>query len=174
MEQKKKEGSCNTRSKTPSRSRNYCFTLNNYSEEDVKMIPTLGADYIFQEETGESGTPHLQGILMFKNAVSFSKLKKMLPTAHLEVSKNKIASMRYCSKNDTRTGVIYANVEIPRDVGTAQTQKSLSKDELKKIAWRNFENEMKKIKISLAATEELESKFTDEENLKLGLGYGKF
>ena len=109
----KKTGLCNTKLKVPSRSRNYAFTLNNYTEEDIKSIPTLGADYIFQEETGAGGTPHLQGILMFKNAVTFSKLKRMLPTAHIEMAKSKMASMRYCSKEDTRTGMIYANVREP-------------------------------------------------------------
>jgi hypothetical protein len=129
MAQVKNTGLCNTKLKVPSRIRNYTFTLNNYTEEDIKTIPTLGADYVFQEETGAGGTPHLQGILMFKNAVSFSKLKRMLPTAHLEAARNKIASMRYCSKEDTRTGDIYANVEIPRETGTAQVNRSESSDE---------------------------------------------
>lgn len=174
MAQQKKEGSCNTRSKTPSRSRNYCFTLNNYSEDDIKLIPTLGADYLFQEETGAQGTRHLQGILMFKNAVSFSKLKRMLPTAHLEVCKNKIASLRYCSKEDSRTGTIYANVEIPRDVGTTQVQKKLSLEERKVLAAKALAEFQHECKINAEANRLLEEKFSREECFLLGLGFGKF
>jgi len=78
----------------------------------------LGGNYVFQEETGEKGTKHLQGIFMFKNAVSFKKLKSNIPTAHIEVCRNQKASIRYCSKKETRTGEIYTNIDIEKVLGT--------------------------------------------------------
>jgi Putative viral replication protein. len=44
------------------KSRGWAFTLNNYSEEEVKAIQNIPrCEYVFQEETGPSGTPHLRG-----------------------------------------------------------------------------------------------------------------
>lgn len=101
---------CNT-SIESSRSRNWCFTLNNYTNVDIGDIQAIDCKYVFQEEMGESKTPHLQGVLMFKDAKSFSKIKKMIPRAHWEKCKSKIASIKYCSKEDSRNGEIYSNLE---------------------------------------------------------------
>lgn len=102
--------SCNTNNKE--RSRGWCFTINNYDEKDIQSIQQIeGCNYLFQEEKGEKGTPHLQGMLYFENPRTFKSIKKMLPTAHIEKMKNKIASIKYCSKSDTRCGNIYSNFE---------------------------------------------------------------
>lgn len=95
------------------RSRLWAFTLNNYSISDIVSIETNNNlyDYIFQEEKGLEGTPHLQGMLCYKNAVTFNTVKKKIPKAHIEVGKNKMALIKYSSKNDTRVGKIYTNVE---------------------------------------------------------------
>ena len=45
-----------------SRSNNWCFTLNNYTDESQQKVRDLGvgAEYlVFGRELGESGTPHL-------------------------------------------------------------------------------------------------------------------
>lgn len=104
----------NTRSSSRTRGRNFCFTLNNYTPTEIKQIMDIGADYIFQEETGEQGTPHLQGLLMFKNAKRFNAVKKLIPRAHIETCKNKLASMQYCMKAETRTGEIYTNLDLSK------------------------------------------------------------
>lgn len=93
------------------RNRNWCFTLNNYTREDIDNFISKEYEYLFQEETGENGTPHLQGLLMFKNAVAFSKVKSINSKAHWEVCKNKNASINYCKKNDSRTGEIFTNLD---------------------------------------------------------------
>jgi len=101
-----------------SKSRGWTFTLNNYTPEDVKNIEGFECQFLFQEETGESGTKHLQGMLYFKNAVSFNSIRNLLPRAHIEKMKNKIASIKYCSKEDTRSGKIYSNFNFSSEVGT--------------------------------------------------------
>lgn len=62
---------------------------------------------IFQEEIGKEKTKHLQGFVMFKNQVDFSVVKEALPTAHIEKCKCVGASIKYCSKKDTRSGALH-------------------------------------------------------------------
>lgn len=94
------------------RSRGWCFTINNFDDVDITTIENLEkCKYLFQEEKGKEGTPHLQGMIYFDNARTFSSVKKMLPKAHIEKMKNKFASMKYCSKSDTRSGKIYSNFD---------------------------------------------------------------
>jgi len=92
------------------RVRNWVFTLNNYSAEEIERL-AKEESYLFQEETGENGTPHLQGLLCFRNPMSLSSMKKINERAHWEPCKNKIASIQYCSKEKTRTGKIYSNFD---------------------------------------------------------------
>lgn len=99
---------------------NWCFTLNNYTDEDIKILnssidPRIKA-WVFQEETGENGTPHLQGYMNFgKDKVRpmsiFSYTKRISWSATRNI-KNAIA---YCCKEDTRTGKIYFHgLELPK------------------------------------------------------------
>lgn len=101
----------NTSNERPRKARNWCFTLNNYEEKDITHICDGKYDYIFQEETGKEGTPHLQGLLCFPNAVSFNSIKKLIPKAHIESCRSKIASINYCKKGETRTGELFTNRE---------------------------------------------------------------
>lgn len=105
----------NTKTQKRVRFRNWVFTLNNYTASDIGTLTQPNNEniykYIFQEETGESGTPHLQGLLCYTNPVGFSALKKLIPKAHVEPCKNKNASIQYCSKEETRTGEIYNNLK---------------------------------------------------------------
>lgn len=73
-----------------SRSRSYVFTVNNYTETDEHQCWAL-AYYVGEvkyivvgREIGESGTPHLQGYVYFKEKKSLSQLKEWFPTAHFE------------------------------------------------------------------------------------------
>lgn len=97
------------------RVRNWTFTLNNYTPEEIKDLAQQEC-YLFQEETGENGTPHLQGMLCFPNPMSLSSMKKVNGRAHWEPCRNKIASIQYCSKEKTRTGKIYCNFDYLKHV----------------------------------------------------------
>lgn len=84
------------------RYRAYCFTLNNYNENDIKhIIDKFGtkAQYILAKEKGENGTPHIQGYVKFKNPKDFNAIKKIMPRAHIEQAKGTIKdNWTYCSK----------------------------------------------------------------------------
>lgn len=90
--------------------RAWCFTLNNYMESEIKNLQTDDYQYLFQKEIGESGTPHLQGVIRYKEPVRFTAVKKLNSRAHWEKCKNWNASLNYCSKNDTSEGELYTNI----------------------------------------------------------------
>lgn len=86
---------------TEVRSRNFCFTLNNYEKNEIKILKNFEYKYIiFGFEKGKEGTPHLQGYIEFSNAVRFSTIKKKLPRIHLEKRKGTAAQASdYCKKD---------------------------------------------------------------------------
>lgn len=83
----------------------WCFTLNNYTEEELGPLReslTSEARYaVFGQEVGEGGTPHLQGYVAFRKPKRFNAVKKVVcQRAHLEVAKGDEASnFIYCSKD---------------------------------------------------------------------------
>jgi len=103
------------------KSRNWCFTLNNYMEAEIKNICEGKYQYIFQEETGEEGTPHLQGTIILPQPQALSYMKKINRRAHWEITRNKFASINYCQKGETRTGMLYTNMNVPDLFGTNGT-----------------------------------------------------
>lgn len=85
--------------KTPSRARRVCFTLNNWKEEDLDTLTREFDMYIIGKECGEGGTPHLQGYAEFKNPRYFSSLKNINKRIHWEIAKgNRQQNIQYCSK----------------------------------------------------------------------------
>lgn len=83
------------------RCRAWCFTLNNYTEDDEKLLSTIKCRYIiYGREVGDEGTPHLQGYVYFASQKTFARMKKLLPRAHLEAAKgNPDQNIEYCSKD---------------------------------------------------------------------------
>lgn len=87
--------------------RNLCFTLNNYTEEELDDIKKLVVAYmVIGKEVGESGTPHLQGYIEFKNSMRWETIKKRMPRAHLEKRKGTAQQASdYCKKDGDFTEV---------------------------------------------------------------------
>jgi len=89
------------------RSRNYCFTVNNYTDEDEHQswaMPWIGKDCVYiivGKEVGENGTPHLQGFICFSNKKSMKQLKDFFPTAHFEIKRGTFEqASTYCKKEN--------------------------------------------------------------------------
>lgn len=101
--------------------RNWVFTQNNNTDEHnetlLQLLPKLHYG-VWQQETGETGTPHLQGYLAFKQRIRLATLKTILPAAHWEIARGSASENRdYCTKVETRTGAIVTVgdfEEIPR------------------------------------------------------------
>ncbi len=90
------------------RVRSWIFTLNNYTEEDIvslshdKWMDIDITRYAFQEEIGENGTPHLQGVVQFVNQIEFTTMKEINNRAHWKKTKSLKGSVKYCTKERTR------------------------------------------------------------------------
>lgn len=83
-----------------SRARAFVFTINNYTEQDEQEVQRLQAKYtVYGRETGEQGTPHLQGCVQFANQRTFKAVSRLLPRAHIEVCKDLAGAVRYCKKD---------------------------------------------------------------------------
>ena len=87
----------------------WCFTLNNYTTEDIDelyfLFNYICIKWIFGEEVSESGTPHLQGMITLKTKKRLSNMKNYNMKIHWEASRNIIASYKYCEKD----GKVHAN-----------------------------------------------------------------
>lgn len=94
------------------RSKGWCFTINNPTDEDdraVARLPTHSDYGIAGRETGEGGTAHYQGYVRFTYQTSLSRVKALLPRAHIEAQRGAIhQAIDYCKKDGdfTTWGVI--------------------------------------------------------------------
>lgn len=82
-------------------SRNWCFTLNNYTENNERDIRRIECNYIIygRERAPETGTRHLQGYVRFANAKSMARLQALIPGAHFERAMGSAEQNKeYCSK----------------------------------------------------------------------------
>lgn len=85
-----------------SRSYGWCFTLNNYTVEELINLDNIECQYIIcGKEVGESGTQHIQGYIHYKTNVRFAQVKKALgPRAHIEPRMGTlIQAIEYCKKD---------------------------------------------------------------------------
>jgi len=82
------------------RDRNFSFTWNNYPEEAEEYLRSRDCRYIgWGKEVGESGTPHLQGLIVYKTLKTLKQVIKELPGCHVEYAKNLEALKTYCQKD---------------------------------------------------------------------------
>lgn len=86
------------------RSRAWCWTLNNYSDEECVLIELAdGFTYLcYAREVGEGGTPHLQGYVEFDQPKTLTAVKRILgDRAHCEPRKGtQEQAINYCAKEN--------------------------------------------------------------------------
>lgn len=95
-------GNTNTKPLRIVPSKKWCFTLNNYTDEDLETLETQFKNdlYIIGKEIGEQGTPHLQGYVEFNKKVRPSEHIKN-KRIHWEKTKgNKEQNIEYCTKDN--------------------------------------------------------------------------
>lgn len=104
--------------------KNWCFTLNNYTEEDyVRLLAYPDCTYIIiGKEVGENGTPHLQGYIRLPAKRRLAFLKALHHGAHWEIARGTPTQNRtYCSKE----GAFEERGTVPRaphEAGGAATK----------------------------------------------------
>ncbi len=88
-----------------SRLRNFVFTINNYTDLDIKTCDDFDCKYMVygKEVAPSTGTPHLQGYCELPDKMSFSVLRGRLPQGtHIEKRKGSAQqARRYCMKDGT-------------------------------------------------------------------------
>ena len=89
-----------------SRAANWCFTLNNYTDEHEAALAELGNDRdtvvcltYGREVAPETGTPHLQGFVRFTSRLRFAQVQEKLPGCHLSVARRVKQAYEYCQKD---------------------------------------------------------------------------
>jgi len=125
------------------------FTWNNYDSSNIQELLMCLEKYcvkwVFQEEKGESGTPHLQGIIECKKKMRDTEfgLPKQI---HWEKPQDVNACFKYCSKEETRAGKVFTkNYVIPEKIittcpatkwATDLIEISKSPPDKRKVYWR--------------------------------------
>lgn len=96
------------------RYRSCCYTLNNYTDDDVTRLQNYaGVKYhVFGKEVGESGTPHLQGYIVFSKQLTFNQVRNIVGNrAHVERTKGTPQeASNYCKKD----GSFFEKGELPQ------------------------------------------------------------
>jgi len=83
-------------------SKSYCFTLNNYTEQEIETLKAVNTSYlVYGKEVGEMKTPHLQGYLEFSTKKRFTTVKKLLGNRyHIEPRRGtQEQAITYCKKD---------------------------------------------------------------------------
>lgn len=101
---------------------NWCFTLNNWTEEEYSYLVSYlssNSSYIIGKEIGEEGTPHLQGWFCLHKKKRFTGIKKIFTRWHVEKMKGtRYDNLIYCSKQ----GDYVANVYVPKPLKVLATK----------------------------------------------------
>lgn len=105
-------GLSNSRMSTRTRSRAWFFTWNNPEEGTVAQLGSTFSEveYVCQLERGEEGTPHLQGVIRFKNPRE-GPGEDLFGLCHWERCRNWRAAVKYCTKVESRIDGPWTNVE---------------------------------------------------------------
>ncbi len=86
------------------KARSWCFTFNNYTEDDVNRLGRGSEviEYLIAgKEVGEQGTPHLQGFIRYKNRIGFNTVKGFIGgNAHIESAFSNDKAIEYCKKDN--------------------------------------------------------------------------
>jgi len=84
------------------KSRRWIIVVNNYTPQDEEIIQAIHCRYIvYGKEVGESGTPHLQGFIIFNSTKTLVACKKLHATAHFQIAvKSSEINRNYAKKGE--------------------------------------------------------------------------
>lgn len=88
----------------------WCFTLNNYCDSDIERLNSLDSNpdvvyLIYGKEVAETGTPHLQGLVVFSSRRRRGGVTALLGRAHVSPCVDVESSIAYCKKEGDFTEV---------------------------------------------------------------------
>jgi len=100
-----------------SRNRAHCFTWNNYPDAYPALLDAVECRYIVagEEIAPGTGTPHLQGYVVWAQGRTVSAVRASLPGCHIIVARGSHSQNdRYCRKG-AEDGVHYSRGVLPTD-----------------------------------------------------------
>ncbi len=107
-----RDGNTKPTTRRPSQLYQWFFTLNNFNKSDVLHLKMrfnkMCKWWVFEEETGKEGTPHLQGNISLIKKLRFTSISKWDKRIHWEPTRNVEAAIEYCQK-ETK---IYTNLDM--------------------------------------------------------------
>lgn len=133
------------------RARRFVFTINNYSDDELQRVSSrfqFNSDQytdaqraaaisvrclVAEKETGEQGTPHIQGYVEFDDRIYRRTLESLLGgRAYIDLAGgNRADNIRYCTKEGEEHLIInYFRNEVERQ----RTQRIMQNENLKKTA----------------------------------------
>lgn len=127
------------RPKDSDRLRRYCFTLNNWTPEELSHITQTFEKwkclYIMGKEVGEEcGTPHLQGYVEFRVQKKFTVMKKLNRRIRWKICDgNRESNLKYCSKDFD----FVSNMKVPID-----KRKAILRAEYLNIQWKPWQQKV--------------------------------
>lgn len=124
------------------RARRWCFTLNNWTEDELAKIIThvthVKGEYIIGKEIApDTNTPHLQGAIVYKNPTSFAVLKQLMPRAHIESQRGtRKHNIEYCGKSGNYVTNIVQKVDMVEQL------RNEAKKEYDGVVWKPWQQEV--------------------------------
>ena len=101
----------------------WCYTINN--PKDEYPLDDICDYHVYGREVGESGTPHLQGFIIFTQRKRLGQLQRLLPGGHYEVARgSNLQASEYCKKGGDFT-----------EIGTLPEEQSAAGARVQKEKW---------------------------------------
>lgn len=112
----------------------WIFTINNYTEGVITNMKCWEVQrMLVSKEVGASGTRHLQGAVTFKRKYRFAALKKLMPTAHIQLA---VAAdcFNYVAKTDSEVVININNASQGKRSDLKDAIETLKASGLKAVA----------------------------------------
>lgn len=141
-----KQGDLGNTEPDPKRTRGWCFTLNNYTDEEFETMKEYGhtntVRFVIGKEVGsKTGTPHLQGYFYHKNSQTLLRMKKLNKRAHWEQAKGSPEqNFKYCSKDGIIESKGYEKKECFKELIRAKLLKKYDN-----VEWKPWQQRILKI-----------------------------
>lgn len=91
-----------------SKAKHWCFTLNNYTEDELAILGAIGNELpgtikyiVYGRERGDNGTPHLQGYISFSKRKTLASIRALIGSrGHYEIARGSPKQAAdYCKKD---------------------------------------------------------------------------
>lgn len=116
---------------TSPKSRHWVFTINN-PQDELQLDKERISYCIYQyEQAPSTGTLHIQGYCYLVHPTTFNGVRGLLPVgSHIEIARDPTASIKYCSKEDTRIAgpVEFGKKPILRGQGILSVARTLTRE----------------------------------------------